>query len=90
MLQINRFAVVSWVTLFVVYAGSGFAQEQKSLTTYDEVIVIGRKEKKKVLAPVEGTKIYSGKKTSVIDIEAAPAIVNSNYRQALEKTQGLL
>lgn len=57
---------------------------------YDEVLVTGQKEKKKVLAPVEGAKIYSGKKTSVIDIEAAPTIVNSNYRQALEKTTGLL
>jgi Fe(3+) dicitrate transport protein len=42
------------------------------------------------LADVEGTKIYSGKKTSVIGIQDAPVIVNSNYRQVLEKTPGLL
>jgi Fe(3+) dicitrate transport protein len=41
------------------------------------------------LPPVEGVKINSGKKTSVIDLDAFPQITNNNYRQALAKTPGL-
>ncbi|MBI3997291.1 MAG: TonB-dependent receptor plug domain-containing protein [Candidatus Omnitrophica bacterium] len=42
------------------------------------------------LPDVEGTQLYAGKKTAVIDLTAQPAIVNNNYRQLLEKTPGLL
>lgn len=42
------------------------------------------------LPPVEGTRIYSGKKTTVLDLDALPTIVNNNYRQALSHTPGLL
>ncbi len=42
------------------------------------------------LAPVEGTKINAGKKTSVLDLDDLPQISNNNYRQALTKTPGLL
>ncbi len=57
----------------------------------EEILVTGQEEKKdKALPDVEGTKIYSGKKTSVIDLEAAPTNINNNYRQALQKTPGLL
>ena len=42
------------------------------------------------LPPVEGAKVYSGKKTSVIDLDDLPRINNNNYRQALSKTPGLL
>lgn len=41
------------------------------------------------LPAVEGTKINSGKKASVIDLDALPDIANNNYRQALAKTPGL-
>ena len=41
------------------------------------------------LPPVAGTMIYSGKKTSVIDLDSLPPITNNNYRQALAKTPGL-
>ncbi len=42
------------------------------------------------LAPVAGVKVYKGKKTSVIDLDAFPKITNNNYRQALAKTPGLV
>jgi Fe(3+) dicitrate transport protein len=42
------------------------------------------------LADVQGTKIYSGKKTSVARLKDAPPITNNNYRQALAKVPGLL
>ncbi len=41
------------------------------------------------LPPVLGTRIYSGKKTTVIDLDEFPRITNNNYRQALAKTPGL-
>ena len=41
------------------------------------------------LPPVQGTRIFSGKKTSVIDLDEFPKIENNNYRQALAKTPGL-
>ena len=42
------------------------------------------------LPPVQGTKINSGKKSSVIDLDEFPRIINNNYRQALARTPGLL
>jgi Fe(3+) dicitrate transport protein len=42
------------------------------------------------LPDVDGTRIYSGKKTAVVDLQEAPVIVNNNFRQVLEKTPGLL
>lgn len=42
------------------------------------------------LPPVQGTRILSGKKNSVIDLDEFPRIINNNYRQALAKTPGLV
>ena len=42
------------------------------------------------LPDVQGTKIYAGKKTSIIDLDLLPEIINNNYRQALATTPGLL
>ena len=42
------------------------------------------------LPDVVGTKIYSGKKTSVVDFDAMPQIQTDNYRQAFSQTPGLL
>src|SRR5687767_2931385 len=41
------------------------------------------------LPAVEGTRINSGKKSSLIDLDAFPRITNNNYRQALALTPGL-
>jgi len=41
------------------------------------------------LPDVRGVQIYSGKKSSVIDLDALPRITNNNYRQALSTTPGL-
>lgn len=39
--------------------------------------------------PVEGTKIFAGKRASVIDLDALPKVQANNYRQALALTAGL-
>ena len=41
------------------------------------------------LPDVQGTRIYSGKKTSIIDLDRLPRITNNNYRQAFATTPGL-
>ncbi len=79
-------------------AGSGVAQETPSTNTsirLPEMVVTGEAGyEEKVQGPflpeVVGTKIYSGKKTSVIDFDAMPQIQTDNYRQALSQTPGLL
>lgn len=71
------------------------ASAQDAVTaTVPEVRVFGEAESDETIqAPylpaVQGTRIYSGKKTSVIDLDEFPRITNNNYRQALAKTPGL-
>jgi Fe(3+) dicitrate transport protein len=59
-----------------------------SVTVYGEAE--GQEMSSPFLPETEDAKIYSGKKTAVIDLQAPPQIQNSNYRQALAKTPGLL
>lgn len=47
-------------------------------------------EQVRPLPEVEGTKIYSGKKTTVTEVESLPQIPNQNYRQLFSQTPGLL
>ncbi len=42
------------------------------------------------MPPVFGTQVYSGKKTTVLDLDDLPPVLNNNYRQALTKAPGLL
>jgi Fe(3+) dicitrate transport protein len=60
-----------------------------------EVVVEGESESDSIvehpfLPAVQGTRINSGKKSSVIDLDEFPRIINNNYRQALARTPGLL
>lgn len=66
-----------------------------SVTTMKEVVVTAQKDEESgngvaSLPDVQGAKIYSGKKTSVIDLEEKPPIVNNNQRQVFQKTPGVL
>lgn len=40
--------------------------------------------------PVEGTRLFAGKKATVADLDALPQVQANNYRQALALTPGLL
>jgi len=55
-----------------------------------EVTVYGDSELARFPEAVSGTAIYDGKKAEVISLENRPSIANSNYRQALDQTPGLL
>ena len=41
-------------------------------------------------AEVEGTKVYSGKKVTILDFDSLPQIQSDNYRQAFSQIPGLL
>jgi len=71
------------------------ASAQTAPAVLPEVVVTAESESDEIvqgrfLPPVEGTRIFSGKKQSVIDLDELPKITNNNYRQALAKTPGLL
>jgi Fe(3+) dicitrate transport protein len=57
----------------------------------EEEQVVGERatEAPPFLSDVEGTSIYAGKKTTVVDPQTPPKIVNDNYRQALSRVPGL-
>lgn len=79
----------------ILLAGTALAQTTNAPVKLPTVVVTGESEgdatvQPPFLLPVEGTRIYSGKKTTVLDLDALPAIVNNNYRQALALTPGLL
>jgi Fe(3+) dicitrate transport protein len=71
------------------------AQQTNTVTQLPPMIVTGEAEYEGVvqpmfLPPVQSTEIYSGKKASVIDLDAFPKVHANNYRQALSLTPGLL
>lgn len=57
---------------------------------HEAVIVTAPRAYPNALADVDGAKIYAGKKTSIIDLNDSPKVANNNFRQALQKTPGLL
>jgi len=82
--------LISLLGGMVWLGGSSLEAKEQEVTVLKEVVVTGKQDQGKVLPDVTGTKIYSGKKTSVINLQEVPAIINNNYRQALQKTPGLL
>ena len=75
-----------------IAAGSAAAPTQTK--TLDTITVYGESENDSViqnpfLLPVEGTKIFAGKRATVIDLDALPKVQANNYRQALALTPGL-
>ena len=71
------------------------AQDAVRTMAVTEVIVEAESESDSIvqnpfLPAIQGTRINSGKKSSVIDLDEFPRIVNNNYRQALARTPGLL
>lgn len=64
-------------------------------TLLDPVVVYGESEEegtvqKPFLPAVEGTRIFAGKRATVIDLDVLPKVQANNYRQALALTPGLL
>lgn len=72
--------------------GAEQSKQAKSPVTLREVLVTAPvpEERSGYFPDVDGAKIYSGKKTFVIDLGGIPPVINNNYRQVLQKTPGLL
>lgn len=60
-----------------------------TVTVYSESEEAGTVQKP-FLPAVEGTRIFAGKRATVIDLDALPKVQANNYRQALALTPGLL
>jgi Fe(3+) dicitrate transport protein len=88
-----RLAQLLRLAFCLILPATALAQDAV-IASIPEVRVVGESESDETiqapyLPPVQGTRIYSGKKTSVIDLDEFPRITNNNYRQALAKTPGL-
>src|SRR3989338_7842103 len=82
-----RWIVVGGVCLITSPAWGADAPPKPRL---EEVVVTGTKPAGPFLPDVEGTRIHAGKKTTIINLEERPAIINNNFRQVLAKTTGLV
>ncbi|MDO8675823.1 MAG: TonB-dependent receptor plug domain-containing protein [Candidatus Omnitrophota bacterium] len=89
--MICKAGFVSVGVLLLVFV-FGPAQAEQAYVALPDVVVTAQREKRLAdeLPAVEGAKIYSGKKTSYVDLQQKPVIINNNYRQALDQTPGLL
>lgn len=93
-------ALVATALLFLAIASHSRSQTainpatKKTATELPNLIITAKAGEPAIkipyLPPVEGTKIYSGKRTSVIEMKALPQIISNNYRQAFALTPGLL
>ncbi len=64
-------------------------------TELDAITIFGEADSDSYVQPVfpeavEGTKIFAGKRATIIDLDALPKVQANNYRQALAQTPGLL
>lgn len=64
-------------------------------TELEAVVIYGEADSDNIVQnvfppDVEGTKIFAGKRATVIDLDALPKVQANNYRQALAQTPGLL
>ena len=83
----------SWLGAFSVLAADGLeAQARPDSTTLPVMVIKAEKAPAEgpFLPSVQGTRINSGKKSVLIDLDKVPEIVNHNYRQALAMTPGLV
>jgi Fe(3+) dicitrate transport protein len=83
---------VGWLPALLTGLCAMSAVAQDDAATLSEVIVEAEADalvQGPFLPAVEGTRINSGKKSSLIDLDAFPRITNNNYRQALALTPGL-
>jgi Fe(3+) dicitrate transport protein len=91
----SRLAVTFLAAATAISAATGArAQDAVTAPSTERIVVEAEAESDEAvqapfLPPVQGTRINSGKKTSVIDLDEFPRINNNNYRQAFAKTPGL-
>ncbi|HBQ37854.1 MAG TPA: hypothetical protein DD714_02425 [Candidatus Omnitrophica bacterium] len=84
--------LVLWIAVSLAVMPTARAADVQSSEKprLEEVVVSAEQIEGPFLPDVVGTAIHAGKKTSVIDLQEIPTIVNNNYRQVLAKTPSLL
>lgn len=81
---------LGWLVGLLFFTSCPLVFSESGPTVLGEILVTAAQARIQTLPEIAGANIYSGKKTSVIDLNEPPAIVNNNYRQTLQKTPGLL
>jgi len=93
-MNFNFKRMAAWILIVFISVPMSSVQAAQTVITQNEVEVTAPREPqrqdKNFLPDVQGTKIYSGKKTSLIQLADAPKINNNNFRQAMAKIPGLL
>ena len=90
----RRWALRCFALIALLCALSASAQDAVNVASVAGIVVEAEAESDEAVQapfppPVQGTRINSGKKTSVIDLDEFPRIINNNLRQAFAKTPGL-
>lgn len=91
--RLARVSNLLWISSWT--AAASHASAQDAMRTLETMVVTAESEADETaqepwLAAVSGTSIHAGKKTAVLDFDQRPRIIGNNYRQALERTPGLL
>jgi len=89
-IRITLVCFAVWLAAGSAWAAAA-ADGEPAKIRMDEQQVVGEREvtEQTFLPDVQGTSIYAGKKTTVIDPHQAPKVVNDNYRQVLSRSPGL-
>lgn len=90
----SRWAAMPLVLLLLPASFAAASEESRppEVIRLQEQRVVGEREPAPVprfLPDVQGTQIYAGKKTTVIEPERLPQVTNDNYRQVLSRVPGL-
>lgn len=91
-LVLSRKETIALYAMIFLSSGPVMAAASADTTKMKEVVVTAKTDQKGVefLPDVEGARIYSGKKTSMISLQERPPIVNNNQRQVFQKAPGVL
>lgn len=84
----GNFSLYGWMVVLAATIAAGGVKAETAVMP--EITVYGEMEAPTFPEPVKGTAIYDGKKAEIISLDNRPSIANSNYRQALDQTPGLL
>lgn len=91
---VRRTVAVAGAVAGSLVSGLG-ADSSTNVVVLEKMEVVGESESQALvqepfLPDVTGERIFSGKRTTVIDLDAFPKVQANNYRQALALTPGLL
>jgi Fe(3+) dicitrate transport protein len=78
-----------WLSVSLLGLASWAAAQAPAPQASEEVVVTGSRLQER-MKPVQGAKIFAGKKAAVANLDELPPVVNNNLRQAFAQIPGLL